>query len=96
MANEPEQIIIRVEGLPDVASAAAVVSRLGGADPAALVRIVFGAKADCHLVPLALVGDAITRRGTPVQIEGLSQHHLRVLRYLGVTMPDGAGAEPID
>jgi hypothetical protein len=96
VANDLEQILIRVDGLPDVASAAEVVSQLGEAGLAAEVRIEFGPKADCHLVPLALVGDAIARRGAPVRIDGLSQHQLRVLRYLGVTLLYGATAEPSD
>ena len=96
MANEPEQILIRVDGLPDAASAAEVVSQIEGAGSSTEVCIVFGPRADCHLVPLALVGDAIARRGAPVRIDGLSQHQLRVLRYLGVTLLYGAIAEPSD
>ena len=87
MADRAQPLIIRIDGFLDVSTAADVVRRLVETGRERAVLIEFGARAKCDLIALSFVAEAISRRGTPVSVHGLSGHDLRILRYLGVSFP---------
>jgi len=94
MDQTAHPLILRVDGLLDLEHAHEVVRRLQSAPTGAEVVIEFSPWFQCGLVPLSLVAEAITSRGSPVEVRGLSQHDVRILRYLGVAFPskDDPGA----
>lgn len=85
--DQAEPLILRVDGLLDLEHARKIVRRLQSALVGVEVVIEFSPRVQCALVPLSLIAEAIARRGSPVAVRGLSQHDIRILRYLGVTLP---------
>jgi hypothetical protein len=80
-------LVIPVEGTFDPMAAAALRARLAELGSAGCV-LDFSRAREVYDLGLALLADAVAARpGAPVRFRGLSQHHARMLRYLGV---DGA------
>jgi hypothetical protein len=82
--------VIQVEGLLDVAAAVRLRDTVLGFDPDDPVVI------DCHEVrdledaALAFLARSVLSGRRRVELRGLGEHHLRLLRYLGVGPPDPA------
>jgi hypothetical protein len=82
--------VIEVEGVLDVPAATRLRDTVLGFDTAARVVI------DCHEVrelqdsALAFLAWSVFSRGRRVELRGLGEHHLRLLRYLGVGQTDAA------
>jgi len=80
--------VIEVEGVLDVPAAAKLRETVLGFD--ADDRVVI----DCHEVrdlqdsALAFLVSTVFSRGRRVEMRGLGEHHLRLLRYLGVGQAD--------
>ena len=87
MPESTEPLIIRIDGRLDVPTARAVVERLRFASQEREVVVEFAPSVECDMVALSYVAVAIARRGIPVSVRGLSGHDLRILRYLGVSLP---------
>jgi hypothetical protein len=85
--DQTEPLILRVDGLLDLEHAREIVRRLQSAPDDVEVVIEFSPRIQCAVVPLSLVAEAIAHRGSPVAVRGLSHHDIRILRYLGVTLP---------
>jgi anti-anti-sigma regulatory factor len=85
---ERERTVIRLEGVFDAAAARQLATRLdesGFAD----VRIDMTRVREFHDFGVALLAQSLAGRRAPTAVLGLHEHHLRLLRYLGI---DCAGA----
>jgi hypothetical protein len=85
---EREQTVMRLEGVFDVAAAKQAAAKLDEAGYAE-VRIDMTRVREFHDFGVALLAQAIAGRRAPTAVLGLKEHHLRLLRYLGI---DCAGA----
>lgn len=84
--------IHRATGVFDEAAARALVAAVARGDRAVAAVVDLSAATDVQDHELAILGEGLAGCGRPVVLRGLSLHHLRVLRYLGL---DGAlGATP--
>jgi anti-anti-sigma regulatory factor len=83
-----EKTVMRLEGVFDVVAARQVAARLDEAGYAE-VRIDMTRVREFHDFGVALLAQAISGRRAPTAVLGLKEHHLRLLRYLGI---DCAGA----
>jgi hypothetical protein len=80
---ERGRTVIRLEGTFDVPAAqrlAATLMDAGHAD----VRIDMTRVREFHDLSVALLARAIATRRAPTAVLGLQEHHLRLLRYLGI------------
>jgi hypothetical protein len=89
-------LVIKVDGLLDVAHARDVIRRIRCAVPERDVVIEFGTRAACDVVALSMVASAIRSPGARVSVRGLAEHEHRILRYLGMAVLAKPGVEPID
>jgi hypothetical protein len=88
-ANPPEsRTVIRIDGVFDVPAARQVARELDS-NQLADVRIDLTRVREFHDFGVALLAQAISGRRAPTAVIGLHEHHLRLLRYLGI---DCAGA----
>ncbi len=84
MPEVGERRVIELRGVLDVQAATLLRDAVLSLDPHDLVVI------DCHEVrdlqdcALALLVSGLSSRGRTVLLRGLGEHHLRLLRYLGV------------
>jgi anti-anti-sigma regulatory factor len=93
-----EETVIRLEGVLDGLAARRVEATLALASPGSRIRIDLTHVRDFHDFGVAVLGNAVTRCPASVQLSGLRQHHIRVLRYFGIRTawfeadgaPDGA------
>ncbi len=82
--------VIELEGVLDEPAAAKLCETVLGFD--ADDRVVI----DCHEVrelqdsALAFLASSVFSRGRRIEMRGLGEHHLRLLRYLGVGQTDAA------
>ncbi len=74
---------IRVEGVFDIEAARRVASQLEDATYAN-VRIDMTRVREFHDFAVALLAENIAGRKAPTAVLGLHEHHLRLLRYLGI------------
>jgi len=88
ITEERDRTVMRIEGVFDVAAAKQVASRLDEAGYAQ-VRIDMTRVREFHDFGVALLAQTISGRRAPTSVLGLKEHHLRLLRYLGI---DCAGA----
>jgi hypothetical protein len=80
---ERGRTVIRLEGVFDVSAArrlAAALMDAGYAD----VRIDMTRVREFHDFGVALLAKTISTRRAPTAVLGLHEHHLRLLRYLGI------------
>jgi len=85
MTVEPERgrTVIRLEGVFDIAAARRLAATL--ADAAYVeVRIDMTRVREFHDFGVALMARTISGRRAPTAVLGLHEHHLRLLRYLGI------------
>lgn len=83
VSEERERTVIRLEGVFDVPAARRLTAEL---DRAAFddVRIDLTRVREFHDFGVALLGQTIAGRRAPTAVLGLQEHHLRLLRYLGI------------
>jgi hypothetical protein len=81
--EERERTIIRMDGVFDVPAARQVAEKLDEAGYAE-VRIDLTRVREFHDFGVALLAQAISTRRAPTAVLGLHEHHLRLLRYLGI------------
>ena len=93
--EERERTIIRMDGVFDVPAAREVAEKLDEAGYAE-VRIDLTRVREFHDFGVALLAQTIATRRAPTAVLGLREHHLRLLRYLGIECGDAnlaAGVE---
>lgn len=89
---EYQPVVIRIEGVFDVVAAQAVVRDLERAPVERDVRIDLSHVREIHDFAVAVLAQALAKRGVNVSVRGLRQHQLRLLGYLGL----GQTAEPFE
>ena len=80
---ERERTVIRLDGIFDVPAARELADRLD-AEGYSDVRIDLTRVREFHDFGVALLAQAIATRRAPTSVLGLHEHHLRLLRYLGI------------
>ncbi len=80
---ERERTIIRLDGIFDVPAARELAGKLDEAGYAE-VRIDLTRVREFHDFGVALLAQTISSRRAPTAVLGLHEHHLRLLRYLGI------------
>ena len=85
MGEEPERgrTVIRLDGVFDVAASRQLAEKLEEAGYAE-VRIDLTRVREFHDFGVALLAQSIATRRAPTAVLGLQEHHLRLLRYLGI------------
>jgi hypothetical protein len=78
-----ERTVIRMDGVFDVAAARRLAERLDAAGYSE-VRIDLTRVREFHDFGVALLAETISSRRAPTAVLGLREHHLRLLRYLGI------------
>jgi len=81
--GERERTIIRLDGIFDVPAARQLAEKLDDAGYAE-VRIDLTRVREFHDFGVALLAQSISSRRAPTAVLGLHEHHLRLLRYLGI------------
>jgi anti-anti-sigma regulatory factor len=82
-------LVIRVDGVFDVPAAQQVAKTVAGASRE--VAIDLSQVREFHDFGVAVLAQALTESSRRVAVRGLRQHHVRLLRYLGVDA-DGSTA----
>jgi hypothetical protein len=78
--------IIRLEGTFDLPSARLVAYSLKRMSPGDAVRVDFSRVRQFHDFAIAVLAQALTSaEAMHVKVEGLGTHHVRLLRYFGVS-----------
>lgn len=77
------ETVLSVEGSFDPMTAHELHARLSAARCAAPVVLDFHKVVEVHDLGIAVLAHGLARDGIPVRFRGLSQHHERILRYLG-------------
>jgi hypothetical protein len=75
--------VIRMDGVFDVPAAKRLALELDGMGYAE-VRIDLTRVREFHDFGVALLANSIAGRRAPTTVIGLQEHHLRLLRYLGI------------
>ncbi len=83
-AGTPEPVVIRVEGMFDPMAASALRARLAQARPQRPIVLDFAHAREVSDLGLAVLAHGLASDGSSVRFRGLSQHHERMLRYLGL------------
>ncbi len=89
------RMVIRMDGVFDVPAAqqlARDLEEIGYEE----VRIDLTRVREFHDFGVALLAQTIAGRRAPTAVLGLHEHHLRLLRYLGIDAGPSELAEPID
>ena len=81
--GQRERTIIRMDGVFDVPAAREIAGKLEQAGFAE-VRIDLTRVREFHDFGVALLAQTIAGRRAPTAVLGLHEHHLRLLRYLGI------------
>jgi anti-anti-sigma regulatory factor len=77
-------VVIEMEGVFDVPRAHELARTLARASPADDVEIDLTHVREFHDFGVTVLAQALASRGARVAVRGLRQHHLRLLRYLGI------------
>lgn len=88
--SAPDAQVIRQDGVFDVAAAQEVARRLAAARAGAEIRIDLTQVREFHDFGVALLAQALAACQAHVAVQGLRQHHLRLLRYLGIAATGAA------
>jgi hypothetical protein len=91
MEQRFEAQVIRRDGMFDVSAAQDVARRLAGVPSGALVRVDLTRVRDFDDLGVALLARALAESPGRVAIQGLRQHHRRLLRYLGIETGEAEG-----
>lgn len=77
--------VLRLEGQFDLPAARLLEHSLRGLKPGDRVRIDFSGVRRLHDYGIAALARALSKtNGATLKIEGLSTHHVRLLRYFGI------------
>jgi hypothetical protein len=76
--------LLRVDGVFDVAAAERVARALAEEPADAPVEVDLTHVRELHDFGVAFLAQALADRPCAVRIHGLRQHHVRLLRYLGI------------
>lgn len=87
-----EAQVISRDGVFDVAAAQDVAHRLAGVPSGALVRVDLTHVRDFDDLGVALLARALAESPARVAVQGLRQHHRRLLRYLGISTGEAEAA----
>jgi anti-anti-sigma regulatory factor len=79
-----KSLVIRLDGIFDLAAAAEIQRALAGLPDGAEVYVDLSQVREFHDRGVAVLADAIKSSGHPISVRGLRQHQYRMLRYLGV------------
>jgi hypothetical protein len=82
--TEARRAVIRLEGTFDLPAARLLENSLKRMSPDDGVRVDFGGVRQFNDFAVAVLAQAIKRAPSPVKVEGLSLHQVRLLRYFGV------------
>lgn len=78
-------VVIRWDGVFDVAAAHEVAQRLAGARADASIHVDLTHVREFHDFGVAVLAQALAACPARVAVQGLRHHHRRLLRYLGIT-----------
>jgi len=76
--------VIRMDGVFDVPAAEQLARALDQTDENEQVRIDLTQVREFHDYGVTVLAQALSSRGARVIVRGLTQHHLRLLRYFGI------------
>ncbi len=76
--------VIRMDGVFDVPAAQRLARALAQTDANEQVRIDLTHVREFHDYGVTVLAQALASRGARIVVRGLRQHHLRLLRYLGI------------
>jgi anti-anti-sigma regulatory factor len=85
--------VIRMEGVFDVPAAQRLARALAQTDANEQVRIDLTQVREFHDYGVTVLAQALATRGARIVVRGLRQHHLRLLRYLGIEVGASSAAE---
>lgn len=91
MKQHGEAQVIQRDGVFDVAAAREVALRLACVPSGEVVRVDLTRVRDFDDLGVALLARALAESPGHVAVQGLREHHRRLLRYLGIS---GVEAEP--
>jgi len=80
---EQEEGVFRVEGVLDLQAARELVARVAASGESEL-HVDLTRVREFHDFGVTVLAQALQRRPGKVSVRGLRQHHLRLLRYLGI------------
>ena len=92
MEQRLEAQVIRPDGMFDVAAAQDVARRLATVPYGATVRVDLTRVRDFDDLGVALLARALAESPGRVAVQGLRQHHRRLLRYLGIETGEAESA----
>jgi anti-anti-sigma regulatory factor len=87
----PEDGVLKVEGVLDLERARELAAFVAASDGA--LRLDLTRVREFHDFGVTVLGQALQRRRGKVTVRGLRQHHLRLLRYLGIDPSVDLGVE---
>ncbi len=76
--------VIRMDGVFDVPAAQRLARAIAQTDEDEQVRIDLTQVREFHDYGVTVLAQALASRGTRIAVNGLRQHHLRLLRYFGI------------
>ena len=85
MEQRGEAQVIQRDGVFDVAAAQEVAVRLAGVSSGDVVRVDLTRVRDFDDLGVALLARALAESPGRVAVQGLREHHRRLLRYLGIS-----------
>jgi anti-anti-sigma regulatory factor len=77
-------MVIRMDGVFDVPAAQRLAQTLAQTDVREQVRIDLTQVREFHDYGVTVLAQALAARGSRIAVRGLRQHHVRLLRYLGI------------
>jgi anti-anti-sigma regulatory factor len=80
---EGEERVLQVEGVLDLQAARELAARIAASGDAVL-RVDLTRVREFHDFGVTVLAQALQRRRGKISVRGLRQHHLRLLRYLGI------------
>jgi anti-anti-sigma regulatory factor len=84
MTDGSTAMVITMDGVFDVPAAQELARTLALTDTNEQVRIDLTRVREFHDYGVTVLAQALTARGPRIAVRGLRQHHLRLLRYLGI------------
>ncbi len=86
-------LVFEMEGVFDVPAAQRLAHALAQTGNEEQVRIDLTQVREFHDYGVTVLAQALSARGTHIDVRGLGRHQRRLLRYFGVTTEPEAGAE---
>lgn len=85
--------VIRMDGVFDVPAAQRLARTLAQTDANEQVRIDLTHVREFHDYGVTVLAQALAARGARCAVNGLRQHHLRLLRYFGIEAGGSSAVE---